>query len=100
MPTVRTRGSRPAQVRLIARVLGVTLLVVSPLCSAASQTDSFVGAHEVPPFVCDRVELAQDFTVNGLWREPWTGEPPQSLYGAVFPGGLCPSRVPVPRSYG
>ena len=100
MPTVRMRGSRPAQARLIARVLGVTLLVVSPVCSMASQSERFVGAHEVPPFVCDRVELAHDLAVNGLWREPWTGELAQSLYGASAPSVLCPPRVRVARSYG
>ena len=100
MPTVRMRGSRPAQARLIARVLGVTLLVVSPVFSMASQSDRFTGAHEVPPFVCDRVELAHDSTVNGSWREPWTGELAQSLYGASAPGVLCPPRARVPRSYG
>ena len=100
MPTVRMRGSRPARARLVARVLGVTLLVVSPLCSMASESDRSVGAHEVPPFVCDRVELAHDLAVNGLWREPWSGELAQSLYGARVPGALCRPRIAVLRSYG
>ena len=100
MPTVRVRSSRQAQARSIARVLGVTLLVVSSVCSMASQSDRFVGAHEVPPFVCDRVEFAHDFTVDGSRSEPWTGEFPRWFYDTTVPRALCPSRTPVPRSYG
>ena len=100
MPTVRMRRSRPAQARLTARVLGVLLVAVAPVCSMASQSDRFAGAHEVPPFVCARVELAHDLAVNGLWWEPRTGELAQSLYGATVPGALCPARARVPRSYG
>jgi hypothetical protein len=97
MPTVRMRSFRHAQARLIARVLGVTLLVVASVCSMASQGDRFAGPHELPPFVCDRVELAHAFAVDGSQGEPWTAEFPRWFYGTKVP---CPPRVPVPRSYG
>ena len=100
MPTVRIRSSRQAQARLIARVLGVTLLVVSSVCSMASQSDRFVGAHEVPPFVCDRVELAHDLAVDGSQWVAWTGAFPRWFYGTTVPDALCPLPAPVPLSYG
>lgn len=43
--------------RLIIYVLGVALLQVACLSAIASQSERFVGLNEVPPFVCDRVEL-------------------------------------------
>jgi hypothetical protein len=100
MPTVPIRSSGQAQARLIARVLGVTLLVIASVCSVASQSDRFVGVHEVPPFVCDRVELAHDLAVDRSPWEPWTGEFPRWFYGPTVPGAICPPRAPLPRSYG
>ena len=90
MPTVRIKSSQ-TQARLIARVLGVTLLVVASVSSIASQNDRFLGAHEVPPFVCDRVELVHDLVVDGSRCEPWTGEFPRWFYGVMVPGALCPT---------
>jgi hypothetical protein len=89
MPTVRIKSSQ-AQARLIARVVGVALLVVASVSSIASQSDRFLGAREVPPFVCDRVELAHDSAVESSWCEPWTGEFPRWFYGTTGPGPLCP----------
>ena len=60
------------QARLIVSVLAVVLLIASSLASIASQSDHFVGVHEVPPFVCDRVELvaglASDGSAGGVGR--------------------------------
>ena len=95
MSTGRMSSFRQPRARLIARALAVTLLVVSPVCSMAGQGDRFVGAHEVPPFVCERVEFAHAFAVDTSRWDPWTW-----FYGATVPGVLCPSRVPVPHSYG
>jgi hypothetical protein len=41
----------------LAYVFGVALLVAISVGTVASQSDRFVGVHELPPFVCDRVEL-------------------------------------------
>lgn len=58
--------------RLTVSVLAVALLIATSLASIASQSDHFVGVHEVPPFVCDRVELvaglAFDRTAAGVGR--------------------------------
>ena len=56
--------------RLTVSVLAVALLIASSLASIASQSGHFVGVHEVPPFVCDRVELvaglASDRSAGGV----------------------------------
>jgi hypothetical protein len=68
-------GVRP--VRLLAYVLGVALLVAASVGTVASQSDRFVGVHELPPFVCDRVELV-----------------------AGHPERVAPEEVPSPRNSG
>jgi hypothetical protein len=50
-------GETAPRGRLIAYSLGVLLLVATSLGIMANQSETFVGVHEVPPFVCDRVEL-------------------------------------------
>jgi hypothetical protein len=52
------------EARLIAYVVGVALSIAASFAAIASQSDKFVGVHEVPPFVCDRVELVADLTVG------------------------------------
>ncbi len=44
---------------LAARIAGVALLAAASLAAIADQSGRFVGVHEVPPFVCDRVEIVQ-----------------------------------------
>jgi hypothetical protein len=83
MPIARIERSRPAQARTITGVLGVTLVVVASVCSIASQSNRFVGVHEVPPFVCDRVELVPDLAVDGSLWEPCAGERLRWLYAAT-----------------
>lgn len=56
-PAPRTRAAEVRLVRLLAYVFGVALLVAVSVGTVASQSDRFVGVHELPPFVCDRVEL-------------------------------------------
>lgn len=43
--------------RLILYMLAVLALVGGSFTAMADQSTKFVGAHEVPPFVLDRVEL-------------------------------------------
>ena len=45
-------------------ILGVALLVAASLTAIANQSGKFVGVHEIPPFVCDRVELVPSLTVD------------------------------------
>ncbi len=43
--------------RLIVYILSVALLLTGSVATLAAQSDRFVGFHELPPFVCERVEL-------------------------------------------
>jgi hypothetical protein len=40
----------------------------------ASQSEQFAGIHDVPRFVCDRVELVADLAVDGSCDQPGPGE--------------------------
>jgi len=69
----RSRQSKETtEARLIAYVVGVVLVAGASLAAIANQSDHFVGVHEVPPFVCDRVELvpglASDRSAGGVAR--------------------------------
>ena len=43
--------------RLIVYIVAVLALVAGSLTAMADQSAKFVGTHEIPPFVLDRVEL-------------------------------------------
>lgn len=43
--------------RLILYSVAVLLLVAGSFSTMADQSTRFVGAHEIPPFVLERVEL-------------------------------------------
>ena len=43
--------------RLILYIVAVLLLVAGSFTAMADQSVKFVGAHEIPPFVLERVEL-------------------------------------------
>jgi len=45
------------ELRLVARILAVVALVGASLVAMADQSTKFVGVHEIPPFVTERVEL-------------------------------------------
>ena len=47
----------------ILYVLGVALLATSASVTA-NQSDPYVGVHEIPSFICDRVELVPDMAVD------------------------------------
>lgn len=68
--------------RLIAYVAGVALLMAASFAAIASQSGKFVGVHEVPPFVCDRVEL-----VAGLSHDRAGGGKRAAPEDAVVSGG-------------
>ena len=56
---------RPAiETRLMVYILGVALLIAASLGAIANQSGRLVGVHEIPPFVCDRVELVPSLTVD------------------------------------
>jgi hypothetical protein len=48
--------------RLILSVAAVALLVAGSLTAMADQSSKFIGAHELPPFVLERVELTPGVT--------------------------------------
>lgn len=50
--------------------LGVALLIAASVAAMATQSGTFVGVHEVPPFACDRIELrsAGDLGPSGSGR--------------------------------
>jgi hypothetical protein len=54
--------------RLIVSALLVTLSIATSLALMANQSDRFVGVHEIPPFVCDRVELVPNRSAGGVGR--------------------------------
>jgi hypothetical protein len=83
VPAPRTPAGEVGAVRLLAYVFGVALLVAASVGTVASQSDRFVGVHELPPFVCDRVELVAGRSEGGAPDESPT------------PGGgnpVCPRR--------
>jgi hypothetical protein len=43
--------------RLILYIAAVLALVAGSFTAMADQSSKFVGAHEIPPFVLERVEL-------------------------------------------
>ena len=43
--------------RLIIHVLAVVALLVASVVAMADQSDKLIGAHEIPPFVRERVDL-------------------------------------------
>ena len=43
--------------RLLSHVLAVLAAVVASLAAIADQSGNFIGVHEIPPFVHERVEL-------------------------------------------
>jgi hypothetical protein len=59
-------AARPTRIaietRLMVYILGVVLLVAASLAAIANQSGKLVGVHEIPPFVCDRVELVPAVT--------------------------------------
>lgn len=61
------------QPRLIFYVLGVGLLLAASLGTMADQSDRFIGVHEVPPFVCDRVELVPGLPIELSRPDPAPG---------------------------
>ena len=69
------------QARLIVSFLGVLPLIATSLASMASQSDHFVGVHEVPQFVCNRVEL-----VAGLASDRSAGSVGRGGHERVAPG--------------
>lgn len=76
------------QTRLMVYILSVTLSIAASLAAMANQSGKLVGVHEMPPFVCERVEL-----VPGL-----TGD---HSAGGVGPSGserVTPDALPVPGS--
>jgi len=46
--------------RLIVYILGVTLMSAASIAAIADQSGAFVDIHEIPPFICDRVELVAE----------------------------------------
>ena len=49
--------------RLIVYILGVTLMSAASIAAIADQSGAFVDIHEIPPFICDRVELVAELGV-------------------------------------
>jgi hypothetical protein len=65
----RREGSRHhraavRQGRAIVYVLGVALMTTASFATMANERDRLFGAHEVPSFVCDRVELVPGIAVD------------------------------------
>ncbi|MGH8696337.1 MAG: hypothetical protein ACREVS_07675 [Burkholderiales bacterium] len=52
------------ETRLMVYILGVAFLIAASLAAMANQSGKLVGVHEVPPFVCDRVELVPSLTAD------------------------------------
>jgi hypothetical protein len=53
---------------LMVGVYATVVLAATSLAGIADQSGKFTGAHEVPPFVCERVELVPGH-VNGFAAE-------------------------------
>jgi hypothetical protein len=72
------------ELRLTAYVVGVALSMATSLAAIASQSGRFVGVHEVPPFVCDRVELVAVLSHHRAGGSTGERAPPED---AVIPAG-------------
>jgi hypothetical protein len=99
------------QIRLIgcSLIIGLFGLLAAPVAESTGQVDGYgrvnevpPSAHEVPAFVCDRVELIRDLAVA---HPPGTIDPsgsePVARDNAFAPGGretTCACRDPKPGS--
>jgi hypothetical protein len=52
------------ETRLLVYILSIALLLVTSLAAIANQSGRLVDVHEIPPFVCDRVELVPVLTAD------------------------------------
>jgi hypothetical protein len=57
-------GVPAIETRLMVYILSVALLVAASLAAIANQSGRLVGVHEIPAFVCDRVELVPALTAD------------------------------------
>jgi hypothetical protein len=67
----RPRGKEAlTDARLIVAALIVAALIGGSLAVMANQSGKLIGVHEVPPFVCDRVDIvpgsAVDLSAGGV----------------------------------
>jgi hypothetical protein len=58
-----TRGAG-IETRLMVYIVSVGLLVAASLAAIANQSGKLVDVHELPPFVCDRVEVVPALTTD------------------------------------
>src|SRR5262245_60397518 len=56
-----------SQPRLVLYVLGVALLLAASIGAIADQSERFTDVHELPPFVCSRVDLLQHADASAGW---------------------------------
>ncbi len=70
--------------RLVVYTLGVVILVAASLTAMANQSGRFVGVHEVPPFVTERVEIVPKADDRGS---------PVPAPGRVAPAKIDPNPV-------
>src|SRR5262245_6660151 len=54
--------------RLALYVLGVMLLLAASIAAIADQSERFIDVHELPPFVCSRVDLVQHADGSAGWN--------------------------------
>jgi hypothetical protein len=67
--------------RLIAYRVAVLALVAGSFTAMADQSNKFVGAHEIPAFVLDRVELTPG--VAAQRESPLNVDSPAPPHGAA-----------------
>lgn len=75
--------------RLIVSALIVTLSIATSLAIMANQSDRFVGVHEIPPFVCDRVELVPNRSAGGVGRSGGERVVPGTVTGPGSGVSIC-----------
>lgn len=93
MSTQTDTGMR--RIGLAARIAGVALLAAASVAAIADQSGRFVGVHEVPPFVCDRVDLVPGRDVDRFAGDFGPGGSDRIVQGEVaFPGSPICARRP------
>lgn len=69
--------------RLMLYVLGVALGIMASPGAMASQSGKLTDAHQVPSFVCDRVDVVPDLRID-----PWAAGADPNQYERATPGDL------------
>lgn len=80
----------------LGKVVSIALLVAAPLAAIANQHGTFVGLHDLPTFVCDRVDLVAGS--SAAERNATDDIPSPGSLGAVCARGAVAAGMAIAES--